>query len=124
MPPTRIPVLEAPLEQRIHHGAWAAFLVVVGSRLYQVLTATLPLNWETLLDLPIVAALAYGLYRKSRIAAVAIVAYFVALGALQFVRSRTLPLGPYIILAFFLGRAIPAVFRYHRVQPTSAPHVA
>ena len=120
------PVLEPPLDQRIRHGAWATFLVVLGSHLFQVLRGTPPFAWQALLDLPIVAGLAFGLYRKSRAAAIGILLYFAATAGLQFVRLHTLPLGPYIILAFFLGRAIPAVFQYHRPkeQPASSTHVA
>ena len=122
----RTPVLEPPLEQRIRHGAWATVLVPLGSHLWQIWTGTPPFSWQALLDLPILAALAFGLYRKSRAAAVGILLYFALIAALQFVRLHTLPLGPYIILAFFLGRAIPAVFRYHKSkeQPPSVAHVA
>ena len=118
--------LEAPLEQRIRHGAWATFLVFLASDLIRLFTHNPPLAWQALLDLPIVAILAYGLYRKSRAAAIGILLYLALVAGLQLLTLHSLPLGPYIILAFFLWRAIPAVFRYHKSKPQPAPstHVA
>ena len=124
VPPIKPGVIEAPIEQRIRHGAWATFLVPAASLAIQAAENTASFEWVSLLELPIVGALALGLYRKSRAAAVGIVLYLVLVGVVQFIRSRSLPLGPYIILAFFLGRAIPAVFRYHQVESGSAPHAA
>jgi hypothetical protein len=83
-----------------------------------------PVEWISLLEIPIVGALAWGLYRRSRAAVVAIILYLLAVGVVQFMRFRSLPIGPYIILAFFLGRAIPAVFRYHRAESGSSAHAA
>ena len=122
----RIPLLEPPLEQRIRHGAWALVVVSVTSFGVQLFTQNPPLTWWSLVDLPVVAVLAYGLYRKSRVAAALIVVYLVLVAISQFVTLHSLPLGPYIILAFFLGRAIPAVFRYHATlrDSGSAAHVA
>ena len=117
-------VVEPPIEQRIRHGAWALVIVLVASRVIQLFTQNPPMSWWTLVDLPLVFALAYGLYRKSRLAAVLILLYLVAVGVSQFVTLHSLPIGPYIILAFFLGRAIPAVFRYHARRSASEPHVA
>ncbi len=124
--PLPSPVLEAPFDQRIRHGAWATALVVVGSYVLQLVKGYPPFDWFALFDLPIVIGLAFGLYRKSRVAAVGIIFYFVAVGVLQFIRWHSLPIAPYIILAFFLGRAIPAVFRYHKAvsQPSSSSHAA
>jgi len=65
----RIPLLEPPLEQRIRHGAWALVAVFVASSGVQLFTQNPPLTWWSLVDLPVVAALAYGVYRKSRVAA-------------------------------------------------------
>src|SRR6266496_2066101 len=126
MTQARPPVLEPPLEQRIRHGAWAFVLVLVASRVIQLFTQNPPLTWWSLVDLPLVGVLAYGLYRKSRLAVVLILLYLVAVALSQFVTLHSLPLGPYIVLAFFLGRAIPPVFRYHasRRNTASAPHVA
>jgi hypothetical protein len=113
-------VIEAPIEQKIRHGAWATFLVPVGSLIVQLVAGSPPFELISLFELPFIGALAFGLYRKSRAAAVGIILYFVAVGLVQFLRWRSLPFGAYIILAFFLGRAIPAVFRYHRAQSPSA----
>ncbi|SRR6266480_4708721 len=120
------PTIEAPLEQRIRHGAYATVVVVVATHLLRFLTDIPPFEWRALLDLPILIGLAYGLYRKSRIAAIGLVIYFIAVGAVQFLRWHTLPMAVYIILAFFLGRAIPAVFRYHKLasQSASSGHAA
>src|SRR5436190_3488800 len=115
-------LIEAPIEQKIRHGAWATFLVPFGSLIVQVLTGNPPLEAISLLELPFVGALAFGLHRRSRAAAVGIVLYFVAAAVRQFLRWRSLPFGPYIILAFFLGRAIPAVFRHHKARgPSGSP---
>jgi len=122
----RIPLLEPPLEQRIRHGAWALVAVFVASFAVQLFTQNPPLTWWGLVDLPIVGVLAYGLNRKSRLAAVMILVYLAWVAVAQLITLHSLPIGPYIILAFFLGRAIPAVFRYHaRVRDSaSAAHVA
>ena len=120
-------IIQPSPDQRIRHGAWATVLVVVASDLLQLWTHNPPLVWTELLDLPIVALLAYGLYRRSRVAAIGIIIYFLTVAALQlFVRHRGAPIDPFIILTFFLWRAIPAVFAYHKAkgQPTSAAHVA
>ena len=116
------PIVEAPLEQRIRHGAWAMFLVPVGSLMLQAVRGDPPVEWISLLEIPIVGALAWGLYRRSRAAVVAIILYLLAVGVVQFMRFHSLPIGPYIILAFFFGRAIPAVFRYHRAGSGSSAH--
>ena len=122
----RVALLEPPLEQRIRHGAWALVIVFVASQVIQLFAQDPPLTWWGLVDLPVVGVLAYGLNRKSRLAAVMILAFLVWVAVAQFLTLRSLPLGPYIILAFFLGRAIPAVFRLH-ARPrdsASAAHVA
>ena len=92
--------------------------------MFQAVRGAPPFEWMSLLELPIVAGLALGLNRKSRAAAIAIIVYFLLIGVVQFVRWRSLPLAAYIILGFFLGRAIPAVFRYHRREAGSARHAA
>jgi hypothetical protein len=119
-------VIEAPLDQKIRHGAWATFLVPCASLILQLVGYGPPFEMISLLELPFVGALAFGLNRRSRAAAVGVILYFVAVGVVQFLRWRSLPLGPYIILAFFLGRAIPAVFRDHsaRKQSGLASHAA
>jgi hypothetical protein len=100
------------------------FLVPVGSLVLQAVRGDPPFEWIALLEIPIVGALAWGLYRRSRTAAVAIIVYLLMVGVVQFIRFRSLPIGPYIILAFFLGRAIPAVFRSHRAESRSSAHAA
>ena len=92
--------------------------------MFQAVNGNPPFEWVSLLEIPIVGALAWGLYRRSRTAVVAIVLYLLLVGVVQFIRWRSLPIGPYIILAFFLGRAIPAVFRYHRAESRSSAHAA
>ena len=121
MQPAQPTVLQPSLEQRIHHAAWAWVAVIVLSALLQLLRRAPILNWFIIVDILLVSALAYALYRKSRFAAVALPVYFLGAGLWQlFGLHHGAPLGPWIILAFFLPRGITAVFEYHNRRRTGS----
>ena len=83
MQPAQPTVLQPSLEQRIHHAAWASVAVIVLSALLQLLRRDPILNWLIIVDILLVSALAYALYRKSRFAAVALPVYFLGAGLWQ-----------------------------------------
>jgi hypothetical protein len=85
----------------------------------------LPVSWMVLVDVGLVGFLAWHLNRKSRLAAIGLVAYFIVVGLLQWIEYGAPPIAGYIILAYFLGRAVPATFRWHRSAPSgTVPHGA
>jgi len=122
-----MPVLRAPIDQRIRYACWAAVIIFGASLFTQLWRGDPPVAWPILWDVGLVALLTYGLYRKNRVAAVGLPAYFVA-GALWqlFGLHRGAPLGTLIILGFFLWRGAAAVFEYHGEQRAhaSGPHAA
>lgn len=127
LPATRIHVPEH-ITGPIRHG-WVAALVSGAMTLLATLVAMAGdsedamLGAWNLIDVAMIAALAFGIYRNSRIAATLMFAYFLASKVLIMV-STGMPTGAVLGLVFliFYFRAMLATFRYHRYVRNARLH--
>ncbi|MGN7833341.1 hypothetical protein ACTJI2_17205 [Pseudoxanthomonas sp. 22568] len=118
---TQVPDIEIPEEisRPIKHG-WVAACVTGALTLVLTLLSQFGASanrtelWN-LLDVGLVAVLAFGIYRKSRIAATLMLCYF-AVSKILMMIAEGMPTGlvvSFIFLIFYF-RATVATFRYHR----------
>jgi len=71
-----------------------------------------------LIDVALMAVLAFFMYRKSRTAATIMFVYFLASKALQFMAGDFRGIAMGVIFLFFYGRAVWGTFTWHRLQGT------
>jgi len=114
------------------NGAWLTGLVIGVLALIQTAAAALFSggDWRGSLVAPFVFvvvlfALSYGVWRKNRICAVLLAAYFVFVVArmtVSWVQSKTVPLGIllYFIAMLLLLNGARGVFAYHRIKRNEA----
>lgn len=123
-----VPVFEVPAEvlKKIKSG-WVAALISGGMTLVLTLLAmsgtALPgvSAWQ-LIDVAIILALAFGIYKKSRACAVTMFVYFVASKIILLVKTGQasgIVMG--IIFAIFFWQGIAGTFAYHQLRKEAAP---
>jgi hypothetical protein len=76
-----------------------------------------------LIDVAIIFALAFGIYRKSRFAAVAALSYYLLTKIINLAETGSIMSGLFIsfIVVYFLGKAIQGAFVYHRTEQAENP---
>lgn len=124
-PATQIadPILEIPEDIRKKiKNAWVAAVISGSMTLVVTLIAMSGTDilgfsaWE-LLDVALVLLLAFGIYKKSRACAVAMLAYFVLSKILMMVESGKpsgLPLA--IVFIYFFWQGVSGTFAYHKLK--------
>ena len=103
-------------------NAWIAALVSAGVTLIVPLissykTPILEMGFYILLDVGLILLLAYGIYRKSRIAALAMLIYHMANQVIMYIEHGLRGLGPIVGFFFFIIylQGVIGSFAYHRL---------
>lgn len=129
--PSTLPAAEAfrepeELARRIRHGVVAG-CISGGITLVVALASMSGLTIEgidawMLLDVVLIFGLAYGIWRRSRAAATAMLVYFVASKLIQFVESGQ-PSGLLIsaLFVYLYARAMLATFKLHTLRRKALP---
>ena len=121
------PDVPSDVLKKIRHG-WIAVLIQAAITLVVIVMSLLGVKlysdpvWQ-LVDVLLMCGLAYGIYRKSRICAVAVLVYFVAVKIAVIVQTGR-PTGIDIwsaIFAYFYVMAVVGTFTYHKLRRQSLP---
>lgn len=120
-----IQTLTAPVEQRVRHACWATLAIMAWGLLGTFLAPGQAFSPWHLADLAVPATLLALYWRRSRVAAIALPVYFVAVSAYQlFGLHQGIGYFQLAILGWFLLRGSRAIFESHRTQPASPSAVA
>ncbi len=106
-------------------GAWIAALVsgtlTLAVVAYVVFLDSSVLNIDewVLLDVVIIYGLAFGIYKKSRIAAVSMFVYFVISKAIMYIEGETRGTWMAAIFLFLFAQGVYGCFQYHSLKKRS-----
>jgi hypothetical protein len=103
-------------------GAWVAGLVSAAATLVFSLFGIQGFDMMNLLDVGLILAMSYGIYRKSRASAVAMLVYFIVSKALIIAESGKVDrlfLG--LVFLFFYWQGVAGTYQYKKLLKSARP---
>lgn len=108
------PVVPAAIAKKIK-SAWIAGLISAAMTLLVVLVGVAGFNVWNLLDVALILALAFGIYKRSRTCAVMLLVYFAVskiITVAETGKATGIVLG--LVFIYYYGQGVVGTFAYHR----------